>query len=178
MICLVAGPAIAEPLYDTPVYDPETGSYFELRRVPPGYSQRGGTPATTWSKARVLARQSAYKGARGRLAIVKSGKLNDFLRETFNPDQGAWIGLRYWCEFNRLQWVTGELHDRAGYANWARIWNRDGGVGGERRVPECGPRSRFWPVHYWPAENGFRWNANGNKKEMRAFFIEYPLGQQ
>ena len=175
---LVPDTATGAPLYDTPVYEPDTGSYFELRKVTPGYSVRGGAPAIQWPKAQVLARQSTYKGIRGRLAVVKSKEVNDFLRRTFKPDWGAWIGLRYWCKFNRLQWITGEFHERTAYANWDPVWNHEGSPGAARGQPSCRRKDTFWPVHYWSVDAGFRWNANGDQKEMRYFFIEYPTGKR
>lgn len=173
---LLPRPAAGEALYNQPVYDPLSGNYFELRKATPGYSGRGGVAAIGWAKARVLASKSVFQGVRGRLAIVKTKELNDFLRRTFKPDVGAWIGLRYWCEFNKLQWVTGEIHDRAAYANWARVWNHWGSKGVAQAQRTCSRRERFWPVHYWAASDDFRWNANGTGKEMQAFFIEYPTG--
>ena len=177
---LLSGTAAGGPLYNVPVYEPETGNYFELRKVEPGYSSRGrGVPAIGWNKARTLARKSTYRGAKGRLAVVKRRTVNDFLRRTFEPVTGAWIGLRYWCELNKLQWVTGEIHELSGYANWGSVWRHDGAsLDGGPKVPTCGRKTPFWPVHYWSVDKGFRWNANGNRKEMRAFFIEYPTGER
>lgn len=174
-----AAPASAEPLYDRPVYNPETSSYFELVKVVPGYSIRGrDVPAVTWHKASSLAHARVYKGARGRLAVIRSRAASDFLRQTFKPDVPAWIGLRYWCEFNKLQWVTGEIHPRTEFANWDRIWRHDGGERGGKRAPACSNTLRFWPVNTWSARDGFRWNANGTNKEFGAFFIEYPTGEE
>jgi len=168
----------AQPLYDTPVYNPETRSYFELVKVTKGYSIRGANiPAITWSNARKLARSRFYKGVRGRLAVVKSQSVNDFLRQTFKPDEKTWIGLRYWCAYNKLQWVTGEFHPLTAYANWDRIWRHDGGTYGGNKEPTCNEFFNYWPVHYWPVQNGFRWNANGTHKEFKAFFVEYPTGK-
>ena len=178
-ILLVVSAARAEVLYDTPVYNPDTQSYFELVRVRAGHSIRGkDIPAITWGNARKLARGRVYKGARGRLAVVKSQEVSDFLRRTFQADEKAWIGLRYWCAYNRLQWVTGEFYALSEYANWDRIWNHEGGIHGETKQPVCNAHFRYWPVHYWPVQDGFRWNANGMSKEARSFFLEYPTGKE
>ena len=118
-IWLLAGSAAAEPLYESKVYNPETKSHFELvRNQQPGLSTRCRTCYEfSWAVAKRLAQQRTFKGVRGRLAVVKSRQVNDFLRETFRPERAAWIGLRYLCRFNKLQWITSEFHPNTGYAN-------------------------------------------------------------
>jgi hypothetical protein len=32
-------------------------------------------------------------------------------------------------------------------------------------------------VHYWGADNGFHWNANGSSKQFHLMIIEYPTGK-
>ena len=85
---VLAGPpqAWAKTLYDKPVYYPESGSYYELVKVTPGYSVRGeNAPEINWNNARRLAAQRTHKGIRGRLAVVKSRAVHEFLRKTFKP---------------------------------------------------------------------------------------------
>ena len=95
--------AIAKPLYDTPVYNPDTKSYFELAPVPVGYSVRAvNSPEASWAASQRLASQRVFKNVRGRLAIVKTKQVNDFLRKVFKPDKAAWIGLRYLLCYGRL----------------------------------------------------------------------------
>ena len=175
---MLATPTAAEPLYETPVYNPETKSYFELARVVPGSSTRGIPLAEAgWMASTRLAARRVFKNAHGRLAVVKTKQVNDFLRVTFGPDTPAWIGLRYLCRYNKLQWVTGEIHPLDAYSNWDRRWKSSGGESGKGASPYCNPGTHeFWPVHYWRVSEGFRWNANGTTKEFYAYFVEYPTG--
>ena len=181
---LLAGSAAAEPLYDTKVYNPETKSYFELVR-----NQRldlsircRNCYELSWAAAMRLAHQRTFKGVRARLAVVKSRQVNEFLRKTFRPERAAWIGLRYLCRFNKLQWVTGEFHPHTGYANWDLIWNHSGSRNSDLGIlgsAQCRKGvSEYWPVHYWGINHGFRWNANGTIKEFFEFFVEYPTGKR
>ena len=175
---LLAGSAAAEPLYDTKVYNPEGKSHFELVRN----QQVGRSISIRWAAARRLAQQRTFKGVRGRLAVVKSRQVNDFLRQTFRPERATWIGLRYLCRFNKLQWVTGEVNPNTGYANWDLIWNHNGSRGstlGRLDKTKCEKVvHEYWPVHYWGINHGFRWNANGTIKEFDTFFVEYPTGKK
>ncbi|MFQ5467905.1 MAG: hypothetical protein ACE5DS_07190, partial [Kiloniellaceae bacterium] len=78
MLAAASG-ARAEPLYNKRVYSPDAKSYFELVRVGKGHSLRGADiAAVNWANARKLAYGRAYKGVRGRLAVVKSRAVNDF----------------------------------------------------------------------------------------------------
>jgi hypothetical protein len=172
---VLAGVAAAGPLYDTPVYHPGTESYFELVNIRTQYPNKFGRDATGWHKVVKLASQRAYRGRRGRLAVVKSKEVNDFLRDTFKPDRSAWIGLHYICKEKRLVWVTGEPLTKHSYQNWGKVWNAAGAdPSGKRRVKNCNNYANKWPVHYWRVDEGFHWNANGSFKHQRAFFVEYP----
>jgi hypothetical protein len=169
---------VAEPLYNKPVYDPVTESYFELVRVEVGNSVRGeGIAAVQWRAARRLATQRLHRGVKGRLAVVRSQHVADFLRYTFRPNQPAWIGLRYWCHLGKLQWVTGEFHERGDYSNWRRVWNVAAGDPRSSLRANCrGGKGWYFPVHYWSIQDGFYWNANGIAKEFRSYFVEYVTG--
>lgn len=176
-LTLSGAPALAakgESLLDTPVYNPETKSYFELIRIGKGYSNRGSSVQEIgWDKARLLALSRVYKGVTGRLAIVPSQSVDAFLRDTFHPIHETWIGLRYWCHIGKLQWVDGTELKGSGYQKWGPFWNVEGGDPNSSNVPRC---VDFFPVHYWPVEQGFYWNANGRHKEFYMIFIEYPTG--
>lgn len=172
------GTSRAEALLDTPLYNPETKSYFELVWVPPGWSIRGAEFAEiSWERARQFAHQQTYKGVRGRLALVKSEATHHFLRR-FQPDRATWIGLRYWCHHGKLQLATGEFYPKTGYAGWDRNWAVAGTKQTGNRPPVCTGNFPYWPVHYWSIQEGFRWNANGTLKEWRYVFIEYPTGKE
>ncbi|MEX2650278.1 MAG: hypothetical protein WD673_14815 [Alphaproteobacteria bacterium] len=83
-------------MLDTPVYDSETKSYFELVQMGLGYSDRGPlSPEIGWERSRLFALGRLCKGVPGRFAIVPSPAVHKFLRETLRPTEAAWIGLRY-----------------------------------------------------------------------------------
>ena len=145
-----------------PVYYPGTNSYFDLIRFP-------GQVNLTWLQAKVLAEQQSYKGARGRLAVIPGEDVNGFLRQTFTPTQEAWIGLRYWCPYLKLQWVTGDFLTQADYTNWHPYWVSD--PGSDCAVTE----TTFMPVYYTPHDGGFLWQASSVSRRLSAFFIEYPM---
>jgi hypothetical protein len=157
-------PVAAEP--NLPIYNPASKSYFELRddNAPPG----------TWEKARGLAARLSYKGARGRLAVVDSEATHLFLRRNFTIKEETWIGLRYWCAFRKLQWVTGKLHSREGFNIWANQWYRLEETMCGQGVT-IGPRA-YMPVYYLP--RGFRWQACGASKWFTHYFVEYPTGKE
>ena len=113
---LAATTALAGVLENTPVYNPETASYFELAVVDEDRK-------SSWSEAGRMAQSRTFNGVNGRLAIVKSKTVNDFLQTTFTPQAPAWIGLRYFCKLNTLMWVSGEIQGTGGYVNWAVQWN-------------------------------------------------------
>ncbi|MGB8275853.1 MAG: C-type lectin domain-containing protein [Alphaproteobacteria bacterium] len=171
---LVAAPAVsayAKELCNKPVYNPDTKSYFEL-----ACPQEGEDRRIEWHEAIKLAAKRVFKGVRGRLAVVKTQEVNDFLRDTFDPEAPPWIGLRYFCKYNKLLWVTGEVQPATAYSNWASPWNLNGWPGhGDPAM--CGWLG-YLPVHYWVPNYGFQWNANGQNKEFPRYFVEYPTGKE
>lgn len=172
---LAGAPAIAKPLLDTPVLHKDSGSYFELVRVQgkiPGRS--ANKKSAPWEGVNRIARQRIYMGRRGRLAVVRSRKINNFLRDTFKPTRSTWIGLRYYCLQRRFVWVTGDVLRPGQYRNFGRVWNAGTAEPSGQRDYKCTGTSRPWPVHYWGVQFGFRWNANGSAKYFRFFFVEYP----
>ena len=174
LLAVMAAPAAAPvwaatggPVLEKPVYSPEAKSYFELMKS-----------HIRWPDARVLARQREYKGARGRLAIVRSREVHDLIREKLRPDSMTWIGLRYFCGVHKLMWVDGSVHKRSQFSPWHRVWNYEGTWGADRRVSCTGKdTSVYFPVHYWSA-NKFYWNANGTLKAAEYYVVEYPTGKE
>jgi len=162
-------------LFNQPVYNPATRSYFELVKVTgPGYR-----PDLNWQSARAAARKRFWRGVRGHLAIVKSRQVHDFLRITFRSDTIAWIGLRYMCAFNTLLWVNGDIHKRSGFSYWAPVWNRYVPRSSGTGQPVCPRGGRgYWPVQYYPVSEGFRWSASGVEKKFTAYFVEYNTGKR
>jgi hypothetical protein len=155
-----SGVAAAPP--SKPVYFAANNSYFELVEFPKWFG-------LTWLEAKAQAEQRSYKGVQGRLAVITGENVNDFLRQTFAPARETWIGLRYWCPYLKLQWVTGDFLARTEYSNWHPYWFRD-------PASHCAVTEMpFMPVYYTPNDTGFLWQAAAAWKRASALFIEYPM---
>ena len=70
-----------KPIYNKPMYNPETKSYFELHFPGENMGSYGEWPQFNWRDAREYAPSRVFRGARGRLAIVKTKETNDFIVE-------------------------------------------------------------------------------------------------
>ena len=157
---------------DRPILFEQNDTYYELVTLPPTFHYQ----------ALRLASKRTYKDRRGRLAIVDSKEVNDFLRDTFKPSTLTWIGLRYWCGRGRLERSDGSVQKLSQYSNWATPWNTSGSdriqvVDGKPRPPlrlTCYDKTQAWGVHYWSLADGFQWNANGWLKHGWLMFVEYP----
>lgn len=158
-----------------PFYHEESGSYFELVDLADSYPAVSNKNVAAWYKVRDLAARRVHQGRHGRLAIVDTQSKHRFLQEKFDVREEAWIGLRYFCQYQALMWVTGEIHHRTGFSAWAPRWNVHGGSRTNQiRVKACTNYLNYYPVHYWPEKDGFLWNANGTFKHFGFFFVEYP----
>lgn len=163
-ICIAPAHALEEN-FGHPIYNPETKSYFELR---------GDNSEGYWQKALTRARALSYKGARGRLAVIKSSDTHAFLSRTFRIKEETWIGLQYWCKYRKLLWITGELHDRTAFAPWSSLWERPDPIAPCESAATI--RDGFMPIYYLSHSQGFRWQAVGSGKGFKRYFVEYPTG--
>jgi hypothetical protein len=160
--------------YDTPVYNPATKSYFELVLVrTTKYSYRN-SPDIRWEQAEQAAGEMAYKGVKGRLAVVDDLETHEFLMRTFQPTVAAWIGLRYWCGVNRLEEVTGKFITKGMFQIWAQPWDHSVHIGCQEY--KANKIREYMPVYYLPLNEGFRWAAQGWHKAYYAYFVEFPTG--
>ncbi len=182
--CLASLPAFANGAFNKPVYNPDTKSYFEL------YSPDASDPKINtvrnaghinYAEALHIAAKRSFKGVHGRLAIIKSKETHEFLAKQLHPSVSAWIGLRYYCRFKKLMWGNGTiLKSGRDFAIWGpNTWNINGPSPRTSKQSECWRSTRdfYLPVHYWPVEDGFKWNANDYAKEFNAVIIEYRTGK-
>ncbi len=166
-------------LYNKPVYNAATGSYFELFFPDKAVAKSMDTARSfTWTEATEIARGQFYKGTRGRLALVENRQTNDFLIETFRPSHPAWIGLRFRCDVRALQWVTGKIWPLTSYANWGPVWNVAGSKPYDPGRINCGRGGGALPVHYWGRAGSYKWNANGDRQRFSLMFVEFPTGRK
>jgi hypothetical protein len=169
-IACAAAPPEAPPgqLINVPVYDPESKRYFALMHVDSPIEWD-----SQWDKVNQHARTQVFKGIRGRLAIVDSLEVHEFLLRTFRPNhyQPIWIGLRYLCRSKKLEWSDGRMWQPGSFQFWDSAgWNQD--------VFTCNSKDdpNDWaPIAYSPEMHG--WIAKGRGKGFYWYFIEYPTGQ-
>lgn len=162
-------------VFDKPIYDPVSKSYFELVAVTPaqaGAAKAGMVPEAPWDKAAAYAAGRVYKGTKGRLAVVKSQETHEFLMQNLRPAYPAFIGLRYYCKERRLEWVTGESHPANGFKAWHQQWDQ-----GDGKICLGATNPPWWMgVAYTGLKDGFRWVARGNLKHWTMYIVEYPTG--
>ena len=174
-ILAITHPAFADgPLYNTPVFDPVTKSYFALVDVR-DRQESVWHVGYDWLEADRDAKRQVYNGRHGRLALVPSLHVHEFLELTFRTDTYTWIGLRYMCKTRRLEDSAGRLVT-ASFVAWARFWRQDD------NICVMNPHDSRWPnefmsVAYSPINKGFRWIGKGKHKVYAAYFIEFPTGE-
>ncbi len=153
-------------LLNEPVYFPHTKSYFELKQIPEGH------PA--WPVHKRYAESKRYKGAKGRLAIIRDKQTHEFVTSTFQPADPVWIGLRFFCRFRKLVWVNGEIHPLKDFKIWHKQWYRN-----KQTLCESwhGPNG-YMPVYYTKTKSGYAWQASGPGKGFTLMLIEYPTGKE
>jgi hypothetical protein len=171
LIC--SAPVLAQPLYDTPVYHPESKRYFELVKVSKAEAPTTYVPELSWAGANKFASQRRFKGAKGQLAVVDSPAIHMFLLSTFKPDVWAFTGLRYYCRQRKLVWVSGKVHTRNDFQAWHVQWDQS-----ETACLKPNTDVEFLPIVYTSAKEGFRWVAKGPAKRYYAYFVEYRTGEQ
>ena len=144
-----------------PIYDPVSKRYFVMMNsVSPG----------TWDADYKQARSLWYKGVQGRMAMVDTLEVHEFLVQHFplNYFDYVWIGLRYMCEAQKLVWSNGNTFQRGAFEAWDKDWKQD--------IYFCTDKSdpQDWaPVAYSPA---FTWIGKGRNKGYDYYFMEYPTG--
>ena len=145
------------------VYDPSSGSYFEVIR------NRDNKSFGTWRTVRAAVNKRIYKGIRGRLAVIRTRATHEFLRKNLGIPFDAWIGLRYHCSTGKLVWVTGEILKRGvDFEIWHSRWNYD-------PTNYCRVGSKYLVVFYMGMEGSYLyWRASGPSHGLTGALIEYP----
>jgi lectin-like protein len=172
-LCVATGAHAQGPVYGKPMYDPASKSYFELVHVTKEQTPGSSNPALPFPKAAEAASGRAFKGVKGRLAIIRSQDTHMFIMQNLRPNEDTWIGLRYFCKTRELKWVNGEVLKKGDFAAWHAQWNQSG------VADYCkGAETDWMPVAYTPAGAGFRWIAKGGLKIYVAYLVEYPAGHE
>jgi len=150
-----------------PVYNPQAKRYFAfMRAVTEPQSM------TMWDSVEKQAEGQFFKGVRGRLAIVDSIEVHDFLLRNFHPNQYqfVWIGLRYFCKTKKLEWSDGRVMQPGSFRMWDKPWYRDAYTCSDRNNPK-----EYAPVAYTAEMHS--WIASGRHKGYDWYFIEWPTGK-
>ena len=155
--------AVAKPdILGKVVYDPSSGSYFEIIRNPRGFRR--------WRDVRPFVNKRIYKGIRGRLAVIKTRATHEFLRKTFAIPFDAWIGLRYHCSSGKLVWVTGAILRRGvDFEIWHHKLYYE-----ERNLCGSGGRVNHLVAFYIIEGKRRYWRLSGPNHGMTSAVIEYP----
>jgi len=174
MLCVGLISEADAAVYNKPIYDPHSKSYFELIPVTREVSPDKAIPELPFDKSVLVAAGRVFKGVRGRLATVKSQATHELIMQTLRPDMDTWIGLRYFCNTRELKWIDGESLKRGDFQAWHQQWDQ----GGNASCTKGRGEANWMPVAYTPVSAGFRWIAKGAFKHYRAILVEYPVGHE
>lgn len=174
VLALPAAPLVAQTYNDAPagqkigqpIYDPVAKRYFELMRADPRPFH------DVWDLVAEQARSLSFEGVQGRLAIVDSPEIHEFLLNTFHPGhyQYVWIGLRYLCRAKELVWSDGRPWKPGSFQIWDAKWNQDVYTCGDKNDP-----NDWAPIAYSPEMKS--WIAKGRHKGYDWYFVEFPTGK-
>jgi hypothetical protein len=156
---------------DPPVYNPASGSYFQLLDLT--------THKKRWSDARQMAGSQSYLGVQGRLALVNDSETHEFILRTFDMSKEIWIGLRYWCEYRMLEWNGQRPYspsDPGHFQAWHAQWSRQGDV---YCPSHWSGQNAYMPIYYRPvSSNNARWQATSPPKFFGRILVEFPTGEE
>lgn len=122
-----------------------------------------GRSGVRWAQAREEAQRITHQGQRARLAVIPNMQVHACVSQKLVPKakSEAWIGLRYWCPYRKLQWATGEMRAHSKPSPWALRWSRYG---------TC--QTQYTGVYY--TTDTKRWQAVESTKRFRYMIVEYP----
>lgn len=154
-----------------PILFSGNGSYFLLVE-----DFTGSSNGVDWEEARVAAAKRRFKGRQGRLAVIDSPELLEWVLTTFDLGQYAhegrtWIGLRYWCRFRQLTLANGAVYPDTGFTAWDRPWSRPGGQ-------TCTSNAKLPYMSVYIEGGTGRWRAAGYRKRYPYYLVEFPAPAQ
>ncbi len=155
-----------------PILYPGNGSYFLLVED----FSTGHHEGVDWQEARTQAVKRQYKGRRGRLAVIDSADLHQWVLTTFNLGQyyhegRTWIGLRYWCRYRQLTLASGEAYPDTAFTAWDRPWERPGGT-------TCTNNDKLPFMGVYIEGSVGRWRAAGYRKRYPYYLVEFPAPEK
>lgn len=141
-----------------PYYNPASKSYFEYIKTL--------NPHFNWRTANKEAQKLYYKDTQGRLATVSTPETHLFILNKFKITGPVWIGLRYFCQNKKLEWVDNKDDKNTNFTAWDSQWHRS--------KIRCA-RSDYMPIYY---KTNYKWQASGPEKGFAHFIVEYPTGKE
>ena len=149
-------------LFNIPVYDPQSKSYFALYRFHGGYEG-----------ARSRAMSTSHNGVRGRLAIIATQETSDFIKRELRP-ASAYFGLQLVCHSRDLVWVNNEKLERGkDFADWGRTWHAPNG----EYIPCKQSGALYGGGILANYGEGQRWYLIDPGHFINAFLVEFPTGK-
>lgn len=166
------GPGQAVETMSEPVYNPASKSYFQL--------VHDRSRSYRWDRAQKEAAKKVFKGARGRLAVIDSLETHQFVLRNFDirsERTNVWIGLRYWCPVQMLQWEGNRLFsptDPEKFRAWHTPWHRL-----RHFCQDVRTRQHGYMAAYYRTINGItQWQAVGIAKGFHYYLVEFPTGEE
>lgn len=132
-------------------------------------------PELDYRQAMQYAAGRAFKGAKGRLAIIKSQATHEFILQNLSPPTYTWIGLRFFCRQRELRWSNNETVKRGDWSAWHEKWDQ-GWATDCMRTGHSEGGIPWLPVAYTGVGEGFRWIVKGAAKNYNYLLVEYPTG--
>jgi hypothetical protein len=163
----VAAAASATPVLEQPVYYAPAKKYFLLiDNTASGVKWQSQYPNTMKAVSSRI-----FHGVHGRLAIIDSPDVYEFLKRSFHPDGYTWIGLRYMCAKKQLVWSDGSVFKPGSFQAWDKRWNQDVNF---CKSASMGSQEQYGPIAYDP--HAGTWIAKGWGKGYVYSFVEFPTG--
>ena len=104
ILFLTVSPTFADNDSTDPVYNTETGNYYQ-------FVQDIGI---SWVNAESSAKELSHNGFIGQLAVITTQDENDFITDLLPDESSAWIGLK--ASDGYFKWINEETFD---YSNWS-----------------------------------------------------------
>src|SRR5579872_2693068 len=112
-------------VWDTPFYEPTSKSYFAYKWA---HNPKNIYEGFNYAHAEADASAQHFKGVQGRIAVVSTIAIHEFLLKKFHPDEPVLIGLRYWCKTHKLQSSDGKYLTRESFMPWDNAWKQDDAI--------------------------------------------------
>ncbi len=147
ILFLTVSPTFADNDSTDPVYNTETGNYYQ-------FVQDIGI---SWVNAESSAKELSHGMFTGQLAVITTQDENDFVTDLLPDESSAWIGLK--ASDGYFKWINEETFD---YSNWSNY------------QPTGGDYEDY--VELFEYNGKWNDTVNGNN-DVIGYVVEYPVPQ-